>query len=317
MSYHSYEQTNQNLIVLSATSVLELNSLKKYITRRTENMYTPLLTDYLHGLPLTCWRPSTYSANSSSSSSVFSSSSSTSLSSSSSSSCSSSLSSSSSSSSSHSSSSSSSSSSSYSSSSSFSSSSLPNPIRFSTQLHSFRSWLISSNGHCLCKRGFAHILFPSKNLSGQTCWVYAYFNKADKELVIMQRQCDSVYEILSISSSLKCFINIVLPKITLKVTVVLWTSRDLCARNSGFYAIKQFWINANLISNASKKPENVHYLSLIRDYLDDEDESAQKCFLKVITTKQSLILRECILAELFPSKNQNRGFWIPEFLLKG
>ena len=69
-------------------------------------------------------------------------------------------------------------------------------------------------------------------------------------------------------------------------------------------------------------PENVHYLSLIRDFLDDEDEDEDnkpvpKSFLKVITTKQSLTLRECILAELFPSKNQNRGFWIPEFLLKG
>jgi predicted ATPase len=30
-----------------------------------------------------------------------------------------------------------------------------------------------------------------------------------------------------------------------------------------------------------------------------------------------LILREYILAELFPSKNPNRKFWIPEFLLKG
>ena len=149
----------------------------------------------------------------------------------------------------------------------------------------------------------------------------------------MQRRCDTVNNIMSISSSLKCFINIVFPKSTLKITLVLWTSRHLCARNSGYYAIKQFWNNAELISaiTKSKEPKYVHYCSVIRSYVDeDEDEDEvedeeytkpiPKCFLTEITNKQSLQLVQRISAELFPSiantKHQNRNFWLPEFLLQ-
>jgi hypothetical protein len=134
-------------------------------------------------------------------------------------------------------------------------------------------------------------------------WVYMYFIANTKTLYIMSRRCDPVREILTISSSIKCFLDKV-TKSQINTVQLLWRDTELCLGNSGYYALKQFWKNANFIKINGGPP----------DY-----RCQKRMMLRPITSKQLEQLKKRCKEKLVRDKRDkqdNPFFYIGDFLLK-
>jgi hypothetical protein len=134
-------------------------------------------------------------------------------------------------------------------------------------------------------------------------WVYMYFIANTKTLYIMSRRCDPVREILTISSSIKCFLDKV-TKSQINTVQLLWRDTELCLGNSGYYALKQFWKNANFIKINGGPP----------DY-----RCRKRMMLRPITSKQLEQLKKRCKEKLVRDKRDkqdNPFFYIGDFLLK-
>ena len=154
----------------------------------------------------------------------------------------------------------------------------------------FADEFLVANFNCV-----VHVFVSYKDAKGINNWVYTYFLGESQTLIITSRRSDPVREILAISSSIKSFLDRVLNS-QIKTVQLLWRDVSLCHRNSGYYALKQFWINANNIKTIG--------------YLNSRD-----MILKIITIPQVEQLKIQINKRLFPIYSK-KGFYIPTFLLK-
>jgi hypothetical protein len=153
-----------------------------------------------------------------------------------------------------------------------------------------------------------HIFVSYKDANGINNWVYTYFIVDSQTLIITSRRSDPVREILAISSSIKSFLDRVL-KSQIKTVQLLWRDVSLCHGNSGYYALKQFWINANMIKTIGQRFD---YLQSIID-----DRNVENMILKIISISQVEQLKINISRRLLPIYDKKgKGFYIPDFLLK-
>ena len=156
-----------------------------------------------------------------------------------------------------------------------------------------------------------HIFVSYKDANGINNWVYTYFIVDSQTLIITSRRSDPVREILAISSSIKSFLDRVL-KSQIKTVQLLWRDVSLCHGNSGYYALKQFWINANMIKTIGQRFD---YLQSIID--DNYDRNVKNMILKIISISQVEQLKIHISRRLLPIYDKKgKGFYIPDFLLK-
>jgi hypothetical protein len=177
-----------------------------------------------------------------------------------------------------------------------------------------------------CARGTSdilHLIVSYEDVNNQQFWVYMYLLKTESKLVILTRRCDHVREILKICSSIKFFLDIILPS-PISIQQLLWRDRKLCQGNSGYYAVKQFWKNAGSIHCLFNKRKGAagDYLRMIikldddLDEADDEDDVITPSWiLKEITVKQVKQLKESVGNKIFRQQIPNQGFYIPDFLL--
>ena len=160
----------------------------------------------------------------------------------------------------------------------------------SSQLVKFAEEFLFANFNCV-----VHVFVSYKDANGINNWVYTYFLGESQSLIITSRRSDPVREILAISSSIKSFLDRVLNS-QIKTVQLLWRDVSLCHGNSGYYALKQFWINANKIKTIG------HHLH------------SRDTILKIITRPQVEQLKIQINKRLFPIYSK-KGFYIPAFLL--
>ena len=160
----------------------------------------------------------------------------------------------------------------------------------SSQLVKFAEEFLFANFNCV-----VHVFVSYKDANGINNWVYTYFLGESQSLIITSRRSDPVREILAISSSIKSFLDRVLNS-QIKTVQLLWRDVSLSHGNSGYYALKQFWINANKFKTIG----HLHSRDII---------------LKIITIPQVEQLKIQINKRLFPIYSK-KGFYIPAFLLK-
>jgi hypothetical protein len=177
-----------------------------------------------------------------------------------------------------------------------------------------------------CARGTSdilHLIVSYEDVNNQQFWVYMYLLKTESKLVILTRRCDHVREILKICSSIKFFLDIILPS-PISIQQLLWRDRKLCQGNSGYYAVKQFWKNAGSIHCLFKKMKGAagDYLRMItkldddlKEAEDEDDVITPSWILKEITVKQVKQLKESVGNKIFRQQIPNQGFYIPDFLL--
>jgi hypothetical protein len=151
-----------------------------------------------------------------------------------------------------------------------------------------------------------HLFFSYKHIDSSNIWVYSYYILAKKTLVILSRRSDPVREILAISSSIKQFLQ-VLFKAAIIVQQILWRNNELCHGNSGYYALKQFWKNADNIKGHSSG----EYLCMIHKLLSQVEQcDRNNLMLKPITGPQ---LKE--LKKHYSTVLSSSAYYYPQFLL--
>ena len=162
------------------------------------------------------------------------------------------------------------------------------------------------------KKGVFHLFFSYKHIDGSNIWVYSYIilEEAKKTLVILSRRSDPVREILAISSSIKQFLQVAC-NTAIKVQHILWRKKVVCHGNSGYYALKQFWKNANNIRGNPPR----EYLCMIYNYLKrNVDRDPDNLMLQEITKNQSTQLKTNYTSKVLSVPKPQ--FYYPEFLLK-
>ncbi len=152
-----------------------------------------------------------------------------------------------------------------------------------------------------------HLFFSYKHIDSSNIWVYSYYILEKKTLVILSRRSDPVREILAISSSIKQFLQ-VLFKAAIIVQQILWRNNELCHGNSGYYALKQFWKNADNIKGHSSG----EYLCMIHKLLSQVEQcDRNNLMLKPITGPQLNQLKNNYSTVLSSS-----AYYYPQFLIK-
>jgi hypothetical protein len=183
----------------------------------------------------------------------------------------------------------------------FLSTSSPNSLQFSPQL-------INVRDQCGFRNEIVHFLVSYQDSKGINIWVYAYLIAKTQTLVILTRRSDPVREILRISSSIKFFLDVVLYS-KLKIMQLLWRGEEVCRGNSGYYAVKQFWKNADNIKScfSSSHDSPAEYLQMIeklqRKLNANEEPRRPKWMLKEITNDQVIQLKKRTSAYMFESKH--------------
>jgi hypothetical protein len=157
-----------------------------------------------------------------------------------------------------------------------------------------------------------HLFFSYKHIDSSNIWVYSYYILEKKTLVILSRRSDPVREILAISSSIKQFLQ-VLFKDAIIVQQILWRNNELCHGNSGYYALKQFWKNADNIKQRSfRDTDSREYLCMIQKLQSKVEQCDQNnLMLKPITGPQLNQLKNNYSTVLSSS-----AYYYPQFLIK-
>ena len=90
---------------------------------------------------------------------------------------------------------------------------------------------------------------------------------------------------------------------------LLWRGEEVCRGNSGYYAVKQFWKNADNIKCcfSSSHDSPAEYLQMIeklkRKLNANEEPRRPKWMLKEITNDQVIQLKKSTSAYMFGSKH--------------
>jgi hypothetical protein len=78
-------------------------------------------------------------------------------------------------------------------------------------------------------------------------WVYAYYLCSSETLVVLSGSTDPIYQIYAVAGNIKAFLKRMLGK-DIHVHHIRWKKVEILY-HSGYYAIKQFLINAKSLKN--------------------------------------------------------------------
>jgi hypothetical protein len=119
-----------------------------------------------------------------------------------------------------------------------------------------------------------HIFTTYRDVSQNDYWVYAYYLCSSKKLVVLSGSKDPIYKIYAVAGNIKALLKIKLEK-DICVHHIRWKRVPLTQSSSGYYAVKQFLVNAQSLN-----------INPADDYLKQIERGNKKSILKALTQPQ-------------------------------
>jgi hypothetical protein len=147
--------------------------------------------------------------------------------------------------------------------------------------------------------GFVHLLLGYKDVTKETVWLYGYFVKHQQCLVLLPYTDDPVREVLLTASALKTYLDIVLGS-DIQIQQLQWRKVSRMSDNSGYYAFKQFVVNAREIKTSGRD-----YLTMYEQDKNSETSIPSWIERGVFTQKQMNRIKEAWKNEILNFQKQS------------